>query len=244
MKIGIIGAGNIGGILAKKLTSLGYTVYISNARGPESLQDMAKLTGAIPVSVKQSCQNSDIIIIPVPFKSIPSLSKDFFDSIDEKVIIIDMCNYYPKWRDGYIPEFDEGITESEWIQLHIRKSVIKAFNSITFLSLDKLGKPKGDTGRIGIPIAGDDELKKKVVMDLADDLGFDPVDGGKLKESWRQQPVTSVYCKDLTANELKKQLRLMGNERTKAIREAIITNRNAQEQYILTKMSRTNQSPN
>ena len=237
MKIGLIGAGNIGGVLAKKLTSLGHTVYISNARGPESLIGVARLTGAIPASVKQSCQNSDIIILAVPFKSILSLSRDIFNDIDEKVIIVDTCNYYPKWRDGYIPEFDEGVTESEWVQLHIGKPVVKAFNSITFLSLDKLGKHKGDTKRIGIPIAGDDALKKKVVMDLADDLGFDPVDGGRLKESWRQQPVTSVYCKDLAANELKEQLKLMGNERTIAIRETTIANRDAQEQYILTKMS-------
>lgn len=236
MKIGIIGMGNIGGILAKKLRSLGHTVYISNSRGPESLKDVAKLTGAIPVSVRQSCQKSDIIIIAIPFKSILNLSKSFFDGIDEKVIIIDMCNYYPKWRDGYISEFNEDITESEWVQLHLGKSIIKAFNSISFLSLDGLGKPKGDVERIGIPVAGDNEIKKKIVMDLVDDLGFDPVDGGELKDSWRQQPVTSVYCKDLTANEIKKQLKLMGNERTNEIREAIIVNRNTQEEYILTKI--------
>ena len=41
MKIGIIGSGYIGSVLTRRLTALGRTVYLSNSRGPESLQEIA-----------------------------------------------------------------------------------------------------------------------------------------------------------------------------------------------------------
>jgi len=51
MKIGIIGAGHIGGNLARRLTAVGHDVAIANSRGPETLADVASKTGAKPVTV-------------------------------------------------------------------------------------------------------------------------------------------------------------------------------------------------
>jgi predicted dinucleotide-binding enzyme len=51
MNIGIIGAGHIGGTLARKLTKLGHTVSVANSRGPASLAALAAETGAKAVSV-------------------------------------------------------------------------------------------------------------------------------------------------------------------------------------------------
>ena len=54
MRIGFIGAGNIGGTLARRLAKLGHQVSIANSRGPESLTALAAETGATPVSVVAS----------------------------------------------------------------------------------------------------------------------------------------------------------------------------------------------
>jgi predicted dinucleotide-binding enzyme len=84
--------------------------------------------------------------------------------------------------------------------------VVKAFNNIYAKHLMERGKPKGSPGRIALPVAGDDSRAKKVVMDLVDELGFDPIDTGGLDESWRQQPGTPVYAQDFDAAGVKRAL--------------------------------------
>ncbi|HWJ17471.1 MAG TPA: NAD(P)-binding domain-containing protein, partial [Geobacterales bacterium] len=48
MKISIIGAGQIGGTLARRFTALGHQVFVANSRGPETLAGLARETGATP----------------------------------------------------------------------------------------------------------------------------------------------------------------------------------------------------
>ena len=77
--------------------------------------------------------------------------------------------------------------------------VVKAFNGIQSQHLLELGRPEGTPGRIALPVAGDDAPAKAVVMDLVNQLGFDPVDAGGLDDSWRQQPGSPVYGRDYDA---------------------------------------------
>lgn len=67
-------------------------------------------------------------------------------------------------------------------------------NSIKLL---ELGRPAGTPGRLALPVAGDDASAKQVVLQLVNELGFDGVDDGRLDDSWRQQPGTPVYDKNL-----------------------------------------------
>jgi predicted dinucleotide-binding enzyme len=83
------------------------------------------------------------------------------------------------------------------VQSQLRHPVVKAFNTIRPASLAKLGQPAGAAGRTVIPVAGDDPAAKSVVLELADQLGFDGLDAGPLAESWRQQPGTPIYTTDL-----------------------------------------------
>jgi hypothetical protein len=62
------------------------------------------------------------------------------------------------------------------------------------------------TGRIALSVAGDSFDAKATVLRLVDDLGFAPVDGGDLDNSWRQQPGTPAYCRDLEASALRRAL--------------------------------------
>jgi len=100
MKIGIIGAGYIGGTLAGRLTKLGHTVYVANSRGPETLKDLAQKTGATPVTAHEAARNGEIVIVTIPLKSIPDLPKDLFAGVPASVPVIDTSNYYPLLRDG------------------------------------------------------------------------------------------------------------------------------------------------
>ncbi|WP_424186627.1 NADPH-dependent F420 reductase [Actinokineospora sp. G85] len=206
MKIGIIGAGNIGGALTRGLTKLGHEVRVANSRGPETLADLAAETGATAVRARDAAQDAEIVIITIPQKNIPDLPRDILDTAAPGAVFVDTGNYYPKQRDGLIPDIESGTAESRWVANHLGVEITKAFNGIAALHLQDNGSPKGTPNRIALPIAGDDPAAKQKLADLIDALGFDPVDAGTLDESWRLQPGTPGYGKDYPADQLKAAL--------------------------------------
>jgi predicted dinucleotide-binding enzyme len=135
----------------------------------------------------------------MPFPAAANLPGNLFDRAAEGVVIIDCSNYFPGVRDPYIDEIDAGMPESVWVSRQLGRPVFKAFNSILFYTLSEMGKPEGSPGRLAVPVAGDDARGKQIVMRLVNEAGFDPVDGGSLEESWRQEPLTPAYCCDYDA---------------------------------------------
>ena len=206
MKIGIIGAGQIGGTLARRLRALGHDVSVANSRGPETLTGLAQETGAQPVTVEQAARSGDVVIVTIPMKNIPRLPRGLFDGVADEVVVVDTGNYYPQQRDGRIAAIEQGTPESRWVADQLGRPVVKAFNNIYAQHLLERGKPKGSPGRIALPVAGDDRRAKEVVIGLLDQLGFDGVDAGSLDQSWRQQPATPVYGTDLDAAGVRKAL--------------------------------------
>jgi predicted dinucleotide-binding enzyme len=206
MKIGIIGAGQIGGTLTRRLTKLGHKVSVANSRGPETLADLVAETGAAAVSVRDAVRDVDLVVVTIPEKSIPSLPSGLFANTDKRVVVVDTGNYYPQQRDGWIEAIEAGMPESRWVERQLGRPVIKAFNNIYARHLLERGRPAGTAGRIALPVAGDDGSAKAVVLRLVDELGFDGVDAGGLDESWRQQPGTPVYAKDFDAAGVRRAL--------------------------------------
>lgn len=206
MRIGIIGAGHIGGTLTRRLTALGHQVSVANSRGPETLSDLAKETGAKPVSVSEAARSGEVVVVTIPLKSIPNLPTDLFAGTFDSVVVVDTGNYYPQQRDGRIDAIEQGMPESRWVEQQLKRPVIKAFNNIYAQHLMDLGRPKGDPNRIALPVSGDDPAAKTKVMRLVDELGFDPVDAGTLDESWRQQPGSPVYARDFNAEGVRRAL--------------------------------------
>lgn len=96
--------------------------------------------------------------------------------------------------------------ESQWVVQQLGRPVVKAFNNILAQSLIEKGLPKGAPGRIALSVAGDPPQARSVVLRLVDGLGFDPVDAGGLDESWREQPGTQAYCRDLPVASLTRAL--------------------------------------
>lgn len=213
MNIGIIGAGNIGGTLTRRLSALGHKVSVANSRGPETLAGLAKETGARAVTVKEAARAGDVVVVTIPEKHIPDLPKDLFAGVPENVVVIDTGNYYPRQRDGRIADIESGMTESRWVERTLGRPVIKAFNNIYAKHLLEFGRPAGSPNRFALPVAGDDAKAKGVVMRLVDELGFDPVDAGELDESWRQQPATPVYGADLDVDGVRRALAAAKPER-------------------------------
>jgi 8-hydroxy-5-deazaflavin:NADPH oxidoreductase len=206
MRIAVIGAGSMGGILARHLAKLGHHVSIANSRGPGSLTASAAEIGAAPVSVVDAAKAGEVVILAIPTKAVADLPRGLFANVPSSVVVIDIGNYHPELRDGHIDAIDRGMPDSQWVAQQIGHPVIKAFNNILAKSLLEKGVPRGTRGRIALSVAGDSSDAKAAVLRLVDDLGFDPVDGGVLDDSWRQQPGTPAYCRDLEAATLRRAL--------------------------------------
>ncbi len=214
MKIGIIGAGQIGGTLTRRLTALGHDVSIANSRGPETLAALAAETGAKAVPVSEAARGAEIVVITIPERNIPDLPAGVLDGAAPGAVVIDTGNYYPRQRDGRIEGIEAGLTESRWVSEQLGHPVVKVFNNIYARHLLERGQPAGTPGRIALPVAGDDAAAKAKVIRLVDQLGFDPVDAGGLDDSWRQQPGTLVYGTDLDAAGVRRALSEARRERT------------------------------
>ena len=213
MKIGIIGAGNIGGALARRFIELGHEVAIANSRGPDTLREVEAQTGAVAVTVHEAARGRDVVVVTIPEKNVSRLPKDLFEGVDDHVVVIDTGNYYPRQRDGRIDAIEQGEAESMWVAQQLGRPVVKAFNNIYARHLREYGRPAGSPERIALPVAGDDQAPKSLVMELVEELGFDAVDAGGLEESWRQQPGTAVYATDLDAEGVRRALAQASPER-------------------------------
>jgi predicted dinucleotide-binding enzyme len=103
MRIGIIGAGHIGGTLAKRFVDAGHEVAISNSRGPDTLAGLVRELGdqAQATTPAEAERFGEVIVVSVPFgryREVPT------EGVAGKVVI-DTNNYYPQ-RDGNFEELD------------------------------------------------------------------------------------------------------------------------------------------
>lgn len=214
MKIGIIGAGHIGGTLTRRLRELGHEVNVANSRSPETLADLERETGATAVWAKDAAADADLVIVSIPQKNVPDLADGIVDARKPDAPVIETNNYYPQQRDGEIAAIEDGQPESAWVAEQIGAPVYKVFNGIFWKHLLERGIPAGSPGRIALPVAGEDGPNRELVHIVVDQLGFDPVNAGPVSESWRQQPGTPVYGKDFGVGKTRAALAEAAPERT------------------------------
>jgi predicted dinucleotide-binding enzyme len=206
MRIAIIGAGQIGGTLAKLFVDAGHEVAVSNSRGPETLAGLVEQLGgrAQATTAADAERFGDVVVASVPFGRYGELPTE---AVAGKVVV-DTSNYYPQ-RDGHFEELDNGrSTSSELLQAHFAGArVVKAFNAIQWMRLRDDGRPAGDPERLAIPISGDDEGAKRTVEALIDQIGFDAVDAGTLAQGGRMhQTGAPAYTQGLPTAELRARL--------------------------------------
>lgn len=228
MTIGIIGSGEMGVCLASQLSMRGHEVSITNSRGPASLKELSQQLSVKAKSIEEILCENKVIVVAIQQFNVPKLPKSLFKNLAKDVVVIDTGNYYPNLRDGIIPGLEESGIDSLWVQQQLGKVVTKAFNSILATSLKAFGKATGDMDRIAIAVSGDDENSKQVVFRLVDELGFDSFDIGNIGDSWKQQPGSPIYCRNISLDELNRRVRTLGTD-WKAMREAIQAKRKSDE---------------
>lgn len=192
--LGIIGSGSIGGAIARLAVGAGIPIVIANSRGPESLADLVRELGGLAAagSVEEAAAAGDVVVLSVPLTAVRDLPASLFDG----KVVLDTSNYYP-YRDGRIAELDShAVTTSERVQRHFASAhVVKAFSNILAHHIPQLARPAGATDRSALPIAGDDDEAKQTAADLIHRLGFDTVDAGAHRDSWRFEPEALAYTR-------------------------------------------------
>jgi 8-hydroxy-5-deazaflavin:NADPH oxidoreductase len=212
MKIGILGAGNIGAVAARLFVDAGHEVAVSNSRGPESLRELVAELGpkAQALTIAGASEFGEAILLAVPWRSPEALPHP--ELLRNKIVIDAMNPYHP---DGGFYDL-AGSTSSEIVLGRVPGSrLVKAFNTIYYVHLADRGRkdlPLDD--RHTIYVAGDDTEAKKVVARLIEEIGFAAVDTGSLREGGRlQEPNSPIYDKTYNAREAREFLASLEEKR-------------------------------
>ena len=204
LKIGIIGAGKIGGTLAELWAKAGHEVFVSS-RHPDELQGLARSLGpkARVGTPREAAVFGDVVLISVPYAALPQIGKDLQNELKGKVVL-DTGNPYPE-RDGEmaleVRRKGTGVASAEFLP-GVR--LVRAFNAISHRNLRSEAHRSGEP--IGIPIAADDKQAMAVATRLVKDAGFEPVVVGPLARAKMFDVGSPVYTQLLTARELKARL--------------------------------------
>jgi 8-hydroxy-5-deazaflavin:NADPH oxidoreductase len=176
VRIGIIGAGNIGLAVAKTLSRAGIAATIANSRGPDSLKEaVAALGPTIKAGTREQAGAADIVLIAVNWSKLPAAVAGL-PAWDGR-IVIDANN--PIEAPLFKPVDLHGRISSEVVaDLVSGARLVKAFNH---LRADVLASdPRADGGRRVLFYSGDDSVAKADVGALIDRLGFAGIDLGPL----------------------------------------------------------------
>jgi 8-hydroxy-5-deazaflavin:NADPH oxidoreductase len=200
MKIGILGAGNIGAAAARLFVEAGHEVALSNSRGPESLKDLVRElgTGARAMTIEDAARFGDVVLLAVPWRTPEALPHP--ELLRGKIVIDAMNPYRP---DGGFYDLAESTSSEEVLKRLPGVRMVKAFNTIYYVHLAERGrKDLPLEERHAIYLAGDDEAAKDVVAGLIEEIGFVPIDTGSLREGGRmQEPESPIYNQTYNGRE-------------------------------------------
>jgi predicted dinucleotide-binding enzyme len=206
LKIGIIGAGHIGGTLASLWARAGHEVLVSS-RHPDQLTGLVRSLGprARAGTPREAALFGDVVLISVPYGALPQVGRDLRTELSGK-IVLDTGNPYPQ-RDGDMAlearRKGTGVSSAEFLP---GARLVRAFNAIN--SGDLAGEAHRSGERIAIPLAADDSQALEVAQRLVRDAGFDPVVVGPLARAREFDVGTAVYTRLMTAAQLRQALGL------------------------------------
>ena len=199
-KIGIVGSGQVGSAIGAVWVKAGHEVMFSSRNIENDKALAAKLgAGARAGTPREAAAFGEVVMVSVPYRSLPDVGKDLGDLIKGKVVI-DTCNPVPG-RDGEIAnsarEKGAGLASAELLP---GARLVRAFNAI---GAARMGSAYKEPGRVGMPIAADDVTAVEVASRLIREIGYEPVLIGGLAKGKYLMPGT-VLSGERSAEEIRK----------------------------------------
>jgi predicted dinucleotide-binding enzyme len=200
MRIGVIGAGWLGGTVGKLLVKAGYEVMFSS-RHPEELKDMARDLGA-KASVgtpAEAATYGDLLLFAVPYEALPQLGVDLKDAIKGKTVL-DACNQSADNSALSKEAVANGVGQTSAKYLANTK-LVRVFSAVDATAIEASANSKTD--KLGVPVAGDDDKAVMVAAQLVKDAGSEPVIVGNLASSKMFERGHPGFRANTTATKLK-----------------------------------------
>jgi 8-hydroxy-5-deazaflavin:NADPH oxidoreductase len=209
MRIGIVGAGKIGGTLAELWTRSGHDVAVSNSRGPETLAELVEALGpsAHAMTVEEAARFGDVVVLAAPFRKPEALPPPL--AVVGKVVV-DAMNPYAE--GGGLIDLEGKTSSAVTAERLPGARIVKAFNTIYFETLRTEGRRSvPEDQRFVIFVAGDDARAKATVGRLIEEIGFTPIDTGPLVHGGRlQEPGSRIFKTPMLAPEARRTISILG----------------------------------
>lgn len=188
MDIAIIGAGNVGGALARGWARAGHRIVLG-LRDAGASTALAAETGARTATPAEAARSAEVIVLSLPWGAAEGVARSLGDLAGR--IVIDCMN--PLTRIGGQIALDRGHTTSGaetvagWLP---GAQVIKTLNQA---GAEVMVHNAGMAHRPAMFMAGDDDAAKASVATLLADLGFEPFDAGALIQARILEPHALVW---------------------------------------------------
>jgi predicted dinucleotide-binding enzyme len=206
VRIGVLGAGHVGPVIARVAVDAGYRVSIAASGDPEKIALIARVLvpGAEPRWAGDVVDDSDVVVLAIPLHKFASFDADLVAG----KLVVDAMNYWPP-VDGVQRLFDDRrYGSSEIVQQRLdRSTVVKTLNHIGYHELDADRQPVGGPRRRALGVAGDDAGAVDVVMDVIERIGYDTVRLESLSAGRQLEPGGPVFGASLQRPEFERALR-------------------------------------
>jgi hypothetical protein len=207
MRIGVLGAGHVGPVIARLALDAGFEVAIAGSGSPEKIALVSEIVipGADPRWAADAARDADVVVLAIPLHKFAS----FDPAIVAGKLVVDAMNYWPA-ADGVEEAFeDRRYSSSEIVQRRLAGStVVKTLNHIGYQDLEDARRPAGSPERRAIGIASDDLGAVRTVEDFIERIGFDAVRLGTLPAGRLLEPGGPVFGALLSRPEFEQALRV------------------------------------
>ncbi len=204
-RIAVIGAGHVGPVIARMALDAGFEVAIATSGSPENLELITQVVmpGVEARWAKDAMAAADLVVLAIPLHRFPGLETGPLAG----KLVVDAMNYWAP-ADGAVPLFDDReLSSSEIVQRRLAQAtVVKALNQIAYQDLEDGRRPAGSPDRHAIGVAGDDSDAAKVVGEVIDRIGYDPVLLGSLSAGRILQPGGPVFGAVLKRSEFERAI--------------------------------------
>jgi 8-hydroxy-5-deazaflavin:NADPH oxidoreductase len=190
MRIGVIGSGNVGGTLGRRWSEVGHEVIfglrdLQSQKAKDLLKSSTKNLSA--ATVREAVARSEVVILSVPWAA----ARDAVEAAGELEgkILVDCTNPLAEDFKGLSIGFTTSAGEliAGWTK---GARVVKAFNNTGW---QNMANPLYGPERVTMFLCGDDAKAKRVVIRLAEDLGFEACDSGPLFVARCLEPLAMLW---------------------------------------------------